>query len=139
MDCERARNLFRATCQLQDELENIMRYIALVDGKTGAYGVVVPDLPGCTSAGSTTDEVREMPSRRCDYGSRMRSMMARHYHLRARLRCYAPIQRLLLRWRKVPSLLSYHCFLTLDARFVPICRSMLVSSMPLTKQQKLTG
>jgi len=33
-----------------------MRYIALIDGKAGAYGVVVPDLPGCTSAGSTTDE-----------------------------------------------------------------------------------
>ena len=33
-----------------------MRYIALVDGEAGAYGVVVPDLPGCTSAGSTTDE-----------------------------------------------------------------------------------
>ncbi len=33
-----------------------MRYIALVDGKAGAYGVVIPDLPGCTSAGSTTDE-----------------------------------------------------------------------------------
>jgi predicted RNase H-like HicB family nuclease len=33
-----------------------MRYIALVDGKAGAYGVVVPDLPGCTSAGPTTDE-----------------------------------------------------------------------------------
>ena len=32
------------------------RYIALVDGKAGAYGVVVPDLPGCTSAGKTTDE-----------------------------------------------------------------------------------
>jgi predicted RNase H-like HicB family nuclease len=32
-----------------------MRYIALVDGKAGAYGVVVPDLPGCTSAGPTTD------------------------------------------------------------------------------------
>jgi len=32
-----------------------MRYIALVDGKAGAYGVVVPDLPGGTSAGSTTD------------------------------------------------------------------------------------
>jgi len=27
-----------------------------VDGKAGAYGVVAPDLPGCTSAGSTTDE-----------------------------------------------------------------------------------
>ena len=33
-----------------------MRYITLIDGKAGAYGVVVPDLPGCTSAGSTTDE-----------------------------------------------------------------------------------
>ncbi len=33
-----------------------MRYIALVDGKAIAYGVVVPDLPGGTSAGSTTDE-----------------------------------------------------------------------------------
>ena len=32
------------------------RYVALVDGKAGAYGVVVPDLPGCTSGGSTTDE-----------------------------------------------------------------------------------
>lgn len=32
------------------------RYIALVDGKVGAYGVVFPDLPGCTSAGATTDE-----------------------------------------------------------------------------------
>jgi len=32
-----------------------MRYVALVDGKKGAYGVVVPDLPGCTSAGKTID------------------------------------------------------------------------------------
>jgi predicted RNase H-like HicB family nuclease len=32
------------------------RYIALIDGKAGAYGVVVPDLPGCTSAGKTIDE-----------------------------------------------------------------------------------
>jgi predicted RNase H-like HicB family nuclease len=32
------------------------RYAALVDGKAGAYGVIVPDLPGCTSGGNTTDE-----------------------------------------------------------------------------------
>src|SRR5580693_2577221 len=32
------------------------RYVALVDGNAGAYGVTVPDLPGCTSAGDTTDE-----------------------------------------------------------------------------------
>lgn len=27
-----------------------------MDGRAGAYGVTVPDLPGCTSGGSTTDE-----------------------------------------------------------------------------------
>ena len=32
-----------------------MRYFALLDGKQGNYGVVVPDLPGCTSAGKTAD------------------------------------------------------------------------------------
>ena len=32
------------------------RYVALLDGKAGAHGVTVPDLPGCTSGGSTTDE-----------------------------------------------------------------------------------
>jgi predicted RNase H-like HicB family nuclease len=32
------------------------RYVALVDGRAGAYGLTVPDLPGCTSGGSTTDE-----------------------------------------------------------------------------------
>jgi predicted RNase H-like HicB family nuclease len=32
------------------------RYVAIVDGTPGAYGVVVPDLPGCTSGGATIDE-----------------------------------------------------------------------------------
>jgi predicted RNase H-like HicB family nuclease len=32
------------------------RYVAIVDGKPGAYGVVIPDLPGCTSGGETIDE-----------------------------------------------------------------------------------
>jgi predicted RNase H-like HicB family nuclease len=31
-------------------------YVALIDGKPGAYGVVVPDLPGCTSAAATADQ-----------------------------------------------------------------------------------
>jgi len=34
----------------------VSRYVALVDGEADAYGVTVPDLPGCTSGGSTTDE-----------------------------------------------------------------------------------
>ena len=32
------------------------RYVVLIDGKPGAYGIVVPDLPGCTSGAATTDE-----------------------------------------------------------------------------------
>jgi predicted RNase H-like HicB family nuclease len=36
---------------------SMTRYVALVDGKPGSYGVIVPDLPGCTSAAATTDEV----------------------------------------------------------------------------------
>jgi predicted RNase H-like HicB family nuclease len=32
------------------------RFVAIVDGTPGAYGVVVPDLPGCTSGGATVDQ-----------------------------------------------------------------------------------
>lgn len=32
------------------------RYVAIVDGGPGAYGVVVPDFPGCTSGGDTIDD-----------------------------------------------------------------------------------
>jgi predicted RNase H-like HicB family nuclease len=35
------------------------RYVALIDGKAGAYGVVFPDLPGCTAMGKTMDEAIE--------------------------------------------------------------------------------
>ena len=31
-------------------------YVALIDGESGAFGVVVPDLPGCASAGGTVEE-----------------------------------------------------------------------------------
>lgn len=33
-----------------------MRYTVLVDGKTGAYGVVFPDLPGCVAMGRTVEK-----------------------------------------------------------------------------------
>ena len=33
-----------------------MRYVALIDGEPGAYGVVFPDLPGCTAMAETLDE-----------------------------------------------------------------------------------
>src|SRR5439155_23625256 len=37
-------------------MRTMAQYLGLVDGRAGAYGVTVLDLPGCTSAGSTTDE-----------------------------------------------------------------------------------
>jgi predicted RNase H-like HicB family nuclease len=32
------------------------RYVALIDGEAGGYGVVFPDAPGCTAMGATPDE-----------------------------------------------------------------------------------
>ena len=32
------------------------RYVVLVDGKPGAYGIVVPDLSGCTSGAANMDD-----------------------------------------------------------------------------------
>ena len=34
-----------------------MRYLALIDGSEGEYGIVFPDLPGCAAMGGTMDEV----------------------------------------------------------------------------------
>ena len=36
-----------------------MRYPALIDGESGAYGVAFPDLPGCVAMGRTMDEAME--------------------------------------------------------------------------------
>jgi predicted RNase H-like HicB family nuclease len=33
-----------------------MRYTVLIDGKSGAYGVVFPGVPGCVAMGRTIDE-----------------------------------------------------------------------------------
>jgi predicted RNase H-like HicB family nuclease len=33
------------------------RFVVVVDGKPGAYGMYVPDMPGCTSMGDTIAEV----------------------------------------------------------------------------------
>jgi predicted RNase H-like HicB family nuclease len=32
------------------------RYVVLIDGKPGAFGVVFPDCPGCTAMGETVEE-----------------------------------------------------------------------------------
>ena len=38
-------------------MSNTTRYGVLIDGRRGGYGVVFPDLPGCTAMGRTLDEV----------------------------------------------------------------------------------
>ncbi len=32
------------------------RYTAIIDGDSGSYGVIFPDLPGCTAMGKTMEE-----------------------------------------------------------------------------------
>lgn len=39
-----------------------MRYLALIDGTKGAYGVVFPDLPGCVAMGATMDKAMVVAS-----------------------------------------------------------------------------
>lgn len=34
----------------------MIRYVALIDGEAGAYGVVIPDLPGCAAMGVSVEE-----------------------------------------------------------------------------------
>jgi predicted RNase H-like HicB family nuclease len=34
----------------------MIAYVALIDSEAGNYGVVVPDLPGCYSAGDTVED-----------------------------------------------------------------------------------
>ncbi len=33
------------------------RYVAMVEGKPGSFGLIFPDLPGCVAMGKTMDEV----------------------------------------------------------------------------------
>ena len=35
------------------------RFPVIVDGEFGAYGVVIPDVPGCYAMGKTVDEALE--------------------------------------------------------------------------------
>ena len=39
-----------------------MRYLALIDGSEGSYGVAFPDLPGCVAMGATMDTAMVMAS-----------------------------------------------------------------------------
>jgi predicted RNase H-like HicB family nuclease len=62
------------------------RYVALVDGKPGSYGLTVPDLSGCTSAAATTDEVLHRATEAVRLWAGTRLPMARNYLSRARSR-----------------------------------------------------
>ena len=48
----------------------MIRYTVLIDGKPGAYGVAVPDCPGCTAMGDTLEEAMD------NAGTALREWMA---------------------------------------------------------------
>src|SRR5260370_36334859 len=77
---------------------SMTRYVALVDGRSGTYGLTVPDLPGCTSAAATIDEVL----RRATEAVRLwaeDALMARNSLSHARSRRFVPIPKWLRHWR----------------------------------------
>ena len=45
-----------AVARVGNRQVNMARYTAVIDGHAGDYGVTFPDLPGCTSQGTTVDE-----------------------------------------------------------------------------------
>src|SRR5258705_8927480 len=51
--CPRPTDVFKAA---GENMSETTRYVALIDGKPGAYGVIFPDLPGCTAMGKTIDK-----------------------------------------------------------------------------------
>ena len=53
------------------------RYVALVDGKAGAYGATGPDFPGCTSGAVQPMRRSVMPLKPYAFGPRMQSQNRR--------------------------------------------------------------
>ena len=51
------------------------RFVVVIDGKPGAFGLWVPDMPGCTSMGETVDEALRIAQEHCACGQRMPSRM----------------------------------------------------------------
>ena len=48
-----------ATIRASDEeTENRISYVAIIDGQPGAYGVIIPDCPGCVAMGATIREAQ---------------------------------------------------------------------------------
>jgi len=109
------------------------RYVALVDGNAGAYGVTVPDLLGCTSGGTTTDEalrnaveaVRLWAEDAIADGEALPQPRS--------------VETLRRRSPRVPLSRSSPCYSTPGARPKPICRSTPGFSLPLTRQPKHVG
>jgi predicted RNase H-like HicB family nuclease len=55
-DCKRTGKL---EIDLRREVARMTHYIGLMDGEKGGYGVVFPDLPGCTAMGKTMNEAHK--------------------------------------------------------------------------------
>jgi len=68
-------------------------FTALIDGKTDAYGVYFPDLPGCTAMGATLEETVVTRPRRCETGSTLLSRGAARFPSRARSKRWSPTPR----------------------------------------------
>jgi predicted RNase H-like HicB family nuclease len=111
------------------------RYVALVDGKPGSYGLTVPDLPGCTSAAATTDEVSHRATEAVRlWAEDARLPMVRNYLSRARSRRCAPIPKWRRRLPRAPLWRSYRSSSMRAGRPRQTSRSTPACSQPSTRQ-----
>jgi predicted RNase H-like HicB family nuclease len=83
----------------------VTRYVALLDGKR--YGLTVPDLPGCTSAAATTDEVLRRATEAVRLWAEDALADGEKLPSRGPSKHCAPIRRSRLRWRRGLRLRSY--------------------------------
>jgi len=83
------------------------RYVALVDGKPGSYGLTVPDLPGCTSAAATIDEILRRATEAVRLWAEDALADGEKLPNRTRWRHCAPIPKWRRRSRRAPRSRSY--------------------------------
>ena len=109
-----------------------MRYVALIDGKPGAYGVVVPDCQVALPRPQPPTRRCAAPSRRCGCGSRMRLRTARNCRSRAARKPCAAIPKLRQRSRAARRSRSCRSCATPAARPRSTCRSTRACAMRST-------
>ena len=115
------------------------RYVALIDGKAGAYGVVVPDLPAVRRPAPRPMKPCATRSRRCGFGLKTLSRTASGCRDHATPRNCGLIPKWRKRLRMARRWRSCRCCSMLAGPPRPTCPSMQGCSPRSTTRRRSTG